>query len=61
MEDRELFMEVFNNLRSSYRRLGICGTIVSYDDEDQFNIDGYNLAYNLYRLTRTLANHGEFE
>jgi hypothetical protein len=61
MEDKELFMEVFNNLKSHYHRLSMSGRIVCYDDKEKFNTDGYCLAYNLYRLGKVLKDNGEFE
>ena len=60
MTDRELFNEVFNNLSARYKRLSMTGTIVCYDGRERFNTDGYNLGYNLYRLTNLLNNMGEF-
>lgn len=60
MTDRELFNEVFNNLSARYKRLSMTGTIVSYDGREMFNTDGYNLGYNLYRLTNILNNMAEF-
>ena len=60
MTDRELFNEVFNNLSARYKRLSMTGTIVCYDGREMFNTDGYNLGYNLYRLTNILNNMAEF-
>ena len=60
MTDRELFNEVFNNLSVRYKRLSMTGTIVCYDGREMFNTDGYNLGYNLYRLTNILNNMVEF-
>ena len=60
MTDRELFNEVFNNLSTRYKRLSMTGTIVCYDGRKMFNTDGYNLGYNLYRLTNILNNMSEF-
>ena len=60
MTDRELFNEVFNNLSARYKRLSMSGTIVCYDGRQMFNTDGYNLGYNLYRLTNLLNNMVEF-
>ena len=54
MTDRKLFNEVFNNLSARYKRLSMTGTIVCYDGREMFNTDGYNLGYNLYRLTNIL-------
>ena len=60
MTDRELFNEVFNNLSARYKRLSMTGTIVCYDGREMFNTDGYNLGYNLDRLTDLLDDMGEF-
>ena len=60
MADKELFNEVFNNLSARYKRLSMSGTIVCYDGRQMFNTDGYNLGYNLYRLTNILNNMVEF-
>ena len=60
MADKELFNEVFNNLSARYKRLSMSGTIVCYDGRQMFNTDGYNLGYNLYRLTNLLNNMVEF-
>ena len=59
MTDRELFNEVFNNLSVRYKRLSMTGTIVCYDGREIFNTDGYNLEYNLLRLTKLLDDKGE--
>ena len=59
MNDKELFMEVFNRLQQSYRNLSISGTIVYWKNEARFNIDGYNLCYNLLRLTQMIDDEGE--
>ena len=58
MTDREFFNEVFDRIAG--RRLTMRGTLVSYNGEPKFNIDGYNLAYNLHRLTNLLEDIGEF-
>lgn len=60
MNDRELFNEVFNNLSARYKRLSMTGTIVCYGGREIFNTDGYNLGYNLYRLTNLLNDMDEF-
>lgn len=57
--DSQLFNEVFNNFASRYKGLGMSGTIVTYKGEEMFNIDGYNLLYNLLRLTKMLEDAGE--
>ena len=59
MTDRELFNEVFNNLSVRYKRLSMTGTIVCYGGREIFNTDGYNLEYNLLRLTKLLDDKGE--
>lgn len=60
MTDKKLFSEVFENLSARHKRLSMTGTIVCYDGKERFNTDGYNLGYNLYRLTSLLNNMGEF-
>ena len=61
MNDKELFQAVFDNLSAKYHRLSMNGTMVYYDNECIMNIDGFSLAYNLYRLTKALNKYGEFE
>lgn len=61
MNDKELFQAVFNNLSAKYHNLSMNGTIVYYKNEFIMNIDGFSLAYNLYRLTKALNKYGEFE
>ena len=61
MTDRELFMMVFDNFTSKYKRLSLLGTIVCYNGKEEFNISGYNLCYNLLRLTKLLERNGELE
>jgi hypothetical protein len=58
MNDRELFIEVFNNFQQRYQGLEMKGGLVYYNDECKFNIDGFNLCYNLLRLTEMLNNAG---
>jgi hypothetical protein len=58
MNDRELFIEVFNNFQERYQGLEMKGGLVYYNGECKFNIDGYNLCYNLLRLTEMLNNAG---
>ncbi len=60
MTDKDRFNEVFETLSAKYRKLGIIGSIVYYDGKERFNTDGYNLGYNLYRLTSLLNDMGEF-
>lgn len=59
MADKELFNEVFNNFSNTYKGLKMVGTLVYYKGECMFNIDGYNLCYNLLRLTKMLDDAGE--
>lgn len=59
MNDYQLFMQVFKNFQEHYRGLDMRGTLVYYKGECMFNIDGYNLCYNLLRLTKMLEEGGE--
>ena len=59
MNDRELFNAVFDNFAAKHRRLSMPGTLVYYKGECIFNTDGYNLEYNLLRLTKLLDDEGE--
>lgn len=61
MTDKELFKEVFDRIAGHNRNITMSGTLVCYRGEPKFNIDGFNLAYNLYRLTNLLNDIGEFE
>lgn len=60
MTDKELFKAVFQNFQKTYSNLEMEGTLVSYRGEVKFNTDGFNLAYNLHRLTNLLAEAGLF-
>lgn len=60
MTDKELFNEVFNRVVGKNTNLKMSGTLVCYKDVPQFNTDGFNLAYNLHRLTNLLEDIGEF-
>lgn len=59
MNDKELFIEVFNHFHARHERLSLRGTLVYYDQEACFNIEGYNLEYNLLRLCQLLDDEGE--
>ena len=59
MTDFELFKKVFDRIAG--RTLTMEGPLVCYDGDPKFNTDGYNLAYNLHRLTNLLEEIGEFE
>ena len=59
MSDKQLFIEVFKNFQGNYYGLEMRGTIVYYNGEARFNIDGFNLCYNLLRLTKMLDEAGE--
>ena len=59
MMDRGLFNAVYDNLAAIHRRLRMSGTLVYYKGECIFNTDGYNLEYNLLRLTKLLDDEGE--
>lgn len=61
MEEKRLFVEVFKNFQEHYSGLEMRGTIVYYKGETMFNIDGYNLCYNLLRLTKMIEDAGELE
>ena len=58
-DDKQLFIEVFKNFQENYYGLEMRGTLVYYKGEAQFNTDGYNLCYNLLRLTKMLEEAGE--
>ena len=59
MNDKELFAEVFNRLAEQYPGLYMSGTLVCFNGKCRFNTDGYNLCYNLLRLTRVIDEAGE--
>ena len=59
MTDKELFKEVFDRI-AGRTSITMSGTLVCYKGEPKFNTDGYNLAYNLHRLTNLLDEIGEF-
>lgn len=61
MEDRKLFIDVYNRLKTQYGKLDMSGTIVYWNGDAMFDIGGYNLGYNIYRLGRLLNDKGEFE
>lgn len=58
MTDFELFKKVFDRIAG--RTLTMEGPLVCYKGDPKFNTDGYNLAYNLHRLTNLLEDIGEF-
>lgn len=60
MTDNELFKEVFDRIAGSRNILTMSGTQVCYKDVPKFNIDGFSLGYNLFRLTKLLNDIGEF-
>lgn len=60
MTDKELFKEVFDRIAGKRNILTMSGTVVYYKGEPKFNTDGYNLGYNLLRLTKLLDDIGEF-
>lgn len=60
MDTRTIFYEVFNHLQSKYGGFELQGTIVYFNGEAMFNTDGFNLEYNLYRLTKILKDNGIF-
>ena len=59
MNDRELFNAVFDNFAAKHHGLRMSSTLVYYRGECIFNTDGYNLEYNLLRLTKLLDDEGE--
>ena len=59
MSDKELFIAVFNRLAEQYPGLYLSGPLVCYNGKARFNIEGYNLCYNLLRLTRLIEETGE--
>lgn len=59
MDEKRLFVEVFKNFQEHYSGLEMRGTLVYYRGECMFNIDGYNLCYNLLRLTKMIEEAGE--
>ena len=60
MTDKELFKEVFDRIAGKNSQVSMSGSLVCYKGQPKFNIDGFNLAYNLYRLTNLLEDIGEF-
>jgi len=56
--DKERFVEILNRFAEQYRSRNIKleGTMVYIDGICKFNIDGYNLLYNLYRLCNALES-----
>lgn len=61
MNEKQIFDIVFAKLQKKHRRISMQGTLVCYDGRVVFNTDGYDLGYNLYRLTKMLNEQGEFE
>lgn len=59
MSDKELFIEVFNRFQVRHSGLRLNGTLVYYHQDVCFNIEGYNLEYNLFRLCKLLDEEGE--
>lgn len=59
MNDKELFNAVFDNFAAKHSGLRQYGTLVYYKGECIFNTDGYNLEYNLLRLTQLLDDASE--
>ena len=60
MTDKELFKEVFDRTAGKNKNITMSGTLVCYKNQPKFNTDGYNLAYNLHRLTNLMNDIGEF-
>ncbi|MBO7511266.1 MAG: hypothetical protein J6T35_08790 [Bacteroidales bacterium] len=59
MDDKTLFNEVFIRFASKHPELYFDGTYVYYGDSIRFCTEGFNLEYNLLRLTRLLNDEGE--
>lgn len=59
MDNKTLFREVFSNFQSDYPGLELRGYLVYYKGECKFTTEGYNLCYNLLRLTKLLEAAGE--
>ena len=57
MTDKELFKEVFDRIAGKNSQVSMSGSLVCYKGQPKFNIDGFNLAYNLYRLTSKLSGN----
>lgn len=56
--DSTIFVKVFKRFQEQYpnRNLRLNGTIVEIDGQQKFNTDGFNLLYNLKRLTEILSD-----
>ena len=60
MNDKELFKAVFDSIAARHSGLRMLGFVVCYKGVGVFTTEGYNLEYNLLRLTRLLEDNGEF-
>lgn len=60
LSDESMFNAVFERLKESYKHLDRFGYIICWKGQEMFSIEGYNLAYNLYRLGNLLNDMGEF-
>jgi len=58
MNDKELFRALVKRFNEQYpkRNINICGTLVYVDGECVFNTDGFNLLYNVTRLSACLKD-----
>lgn len=58
MEGKELFKEVLDFFRAAYphRDIALIENLVFVDGSVKFNIEGFNLLYNLKRLCNTLSD-----
>lgn len=54
MDEKELFRAVFTDFQEKYHGLELRGTLVYYNDECRFSIEGFSLLYNLTRLCKVL-------
>lgn len=56
MSDKELFYSVFETFKDRYDGLDMQGSLVVYKGAIRFNIEGFNLLYNLTRLCGLLKD-----
>ena len=60
MNDTELFKTVFDRIVNKNSSIKMSGSLVCLRGVPRFNTAGFNLAYNLHRLTNLLEETGEF-
>lgn len=56
MSEKELFKAIFSHFESLYDGLSMKGSLVYYKGDLKFNTDGFNLLFNLTRLTSILKD-----